>query len=208
MKFGKICAAACVAGGLWSGAASATPVTLDFEGFFNPPGGPGINTFGQTIAEDGFVLNTGAVFGGFASYSPSSVFYTGSVAMFANQSISTVVLTQDGGGAFSIGSIALATTNGLASGTPLVFTGVRSDTGIVQQAFSFDGTLQVFGFLSGFTDLVSLSWTQDPSNNVQFDNIVVDGDPVAVSAPVPAALLALLVPALFAARRARPRHTA
>ena len=203
MKFGWAAALVCAATGVFGhGNASAAPVTLDFESFANPAIGSGINSQGFTLTENGFVLNTSAGFG-FASYTSNSVFYTGSVAMFANQSAATVLLTQDGGGVFSIESIALATTNFLPSGNPLVFTGTRSDTSIVQQAFSYDATMQVYSFLPGFTDLVSLSWTQDPTNNVQFDNIVVDNAPVAVSAPGTALLFGSMVTALFARRRAR-----
>ena len=203
MKYGLAAALVCAATAIFvHGNADAAPVTLDFESFANPPIGSGINSQGFTLAENGFVLNTSAGFG-FASYAANSVFYTGSVAMFANEAGATVVLTQDGGGAFSIESIALATTNFLPSGNPLVFTGVRSDTSIVQQAFSYDATIQVYSFLPGFTDLVSLSWSQDPTNNVQFDNILVDNAPVAVPAPGMALLFGSLVTALFSVRRAR-----
>ena len=203
MKFGWAAALACAATMIFAHAnAKAAPVTLDFESFANPPIGSGINSQGFTLAENGFVLNTSAGFG-FASYAANSNFYTGSVAMFANEAGATVVLTQDGGGVFSIESIALATTNFLPSGNPLIMTGVRSDTSIIQQAFSYDETIEVYSFLPGFTDLVSLSWSQDPTNNVQFDNIVVDNAPVAVSAPGAALLMGAFAPAFFAARRAR-----
>jgi len=204
MKFGLAAALVCAATAIFfQGTAHAAPVTLDFESFPNPPGGSGIVSHGNTIVENGFVLSTNAAFGGFASYSSSSIFYTGSVAMFANQANGSVVLTQDGGGAFSIESIALATTNLLPSGNPLVITGVRSDTSIVQQAFSYGATIEVYSFTSGFTDLVSLSWTQDPSNNVQFDNIVVDNAPVAVPVAGQAMLMLLCAPLLLRARRRR-----
>ncbi len=204
MKFGLAAALVCAATTIFShGNADAALVTLDFESFPNPPGGSGIVSHGNTITENGFVLNTNAAFGGFASYSSSSGFYTGSVAMFANQANGSVLITQDGGGVFSIESISLATTNALPSGNPLVITGVRSDTSIVQQAFSYDATMQIYSFTSAFTDLISIGWTQDPSNNVQFDNVVLDNAPVAVSAPAAALLLGFMVPALFAVRRVR-----
>lgn len=203
MGIARFWSVVCVAGVLWSGAVSATPVTLDFEGFANPPGGSGINSHGNNISEDGFDLFTNAAFGGFASYSSSSGFYRGSVAMFANQVGATTLITQTGGGAFSILSIALATTNLLPTGTPLTITGVRSDTSIVQQAFSFDGTMTVYAFTSGFTDLVSLSWTTDGTNGPQIDNVVVDGNPMAVPVAGHALLLSLVLPALLARRRLR-----
>jgi len=177
------------------GAAIALPVTLDFDALSNPPGVSGLpNTHGTTIDEDGFRLITNASFGGFASFSPSSGFYTGSTSLFSNTVGSFTTLSQINGDSFSMAGIALAFRTVPESQTAsLTFTGVKSG-GPVTQTFSFvQGptiSVQNFSFGASFSDLLSVSWIQGNEGH-QFDNIQVDGAPVAAPEPGMLALFGL-----------------
>jgi len=177
-----------------SGWVRAAPVTLDFDTLGVAPSTAPI-TFGNIYDEDGFRLQTNAVFGGFGSYNnPSSVFYTGSTALFANQNGGLTTLTQLNGDPFSMTGINLAFRGPTIVGqsTSLVFTGIKSGGSTVVQTFNYDQATvapissENFLFSANFTDLISVSWLQGNEGH-QFDNIVVDGSPSS-GVPEPAGL--------------------
>lgn len=173
--------------------AVAAPVTLDFEGLANASFP--LSTYGNTVVEDGFVLSTNASFGGFATWAPGTIHYTGSNALFGNTVGSTTVLTQQNSDPFSIASMGITFTNGGINPVAefdLTFFGTKVGSGTVQQTFTigpgFNPSLQTILFSGAFSGLASLSWTH-PSQTFQFDNVVVDGAAASVAAPAAFALL-------------------
>ena len=185
-----------------AGRGYAAPVTLNFDSLPTAPVLGGVISHGNSVVENGFVFNTGAAFGGFATWPSGNSSYTGSAALFANQSLAAISLTQQNGNPFAIASIALTFTNLAQPGSQLVtFLGTKTDSSTVQQSFAVSAATQTFSFSSAFTGLTSLDWSQDSSNNHQFDNLVVDGDVAAVSAPATGALLAIVLAGLAVRRR-------
>lgn len=185
-----------IASGLFSASlnvALAAPVTLDFEGLANASFP--LSTYGNTVIEDGFVLTTNASFGGFGTWAPGTIHYTGSNALFANTQGAFTTITQQNADPFSIASIALAFTDGginpIAT-SDVTFFGTKLNNTVVQQTFTvgpgFNPAMQTFNFSNAFIGLATLMW-QHPSNTLQFDNVVVDGAAVTVPAPTALAVL-------------------
>ena len=164
-----------------TGAAQAQ-TTLDFEALPNPSNGD--NDQGVSITEDGFTLTDLAPDPfGFASIAPDganfSLNYTGSVALLNNDIGGVTRLTQDNGNPFTLNSIDLANLFlqfVRPGGDSVDFTGDVQGGGIVTQSFTLaaSNALQTFAFNASFTNLLSVSFTQDGLLN-QFDNIVVNG---------------------------------
>ena len=165
-----------------TGAAQAQ-TTLDFEALPNPSNGSFTNQ-GVSITEDGFTL-TALQHNqyGFASIASDganiSLNYTGSVALFNNTIGGVTRLTQDNGNPFTLNSIDLANLflqPVRPGGDSVDFTGDVQGGGMVTQSFTLaaSNALQTFAFNASFTNLLSVSFTQDGLLN-QFDNIVVNG---------------------------------
>ena len=164
-----------------TGAAQAQ-TTLDFNTLPNPSNGD--NDQGVSITEDGFTLTDLAPDPfGFASIASDganiSLNYTGSVALFNNTIGGVTRLTQDNGNPFTLNSIDLANLFlqfVRPGGDSVDFTGDVQGGGIVTQSFTLaaSNALQTFAFNASFTNLLSVSFTQDGLLN-QFDNIVVNG---------------------------------
>ena len=162
-----------------TGAAQAQ-TTLDFEALPNPSNGFFTNQ-GVSITEDGFTLTALPPNQyGFASLAPNTnLNYTGSVALFNNTIGGVTRLTQDNGNPFTLNSIDLANLflqPVRPGGDSVDFTGDVQGGGIVTQSFTLatSDALQTFAFNASFTNLLSVSFTQDGLLN-QFDNIVVNG---------------------------------
>ncbi len=169
-------------------------VTIAFDDV-PPPKGDELVTFVETHKEAGFTL----VHSGKDFMSPwtTNPIYVGSKTLipFVDDGVTSLTKDgEDGGGVFDVVSIDLAEApsfRGLGV-TSVKFTGTKADeSASVTQTFMTDGDfgLQTFTFdTSLFTDLVSLSWTQDFFFPHQFDNIVLsfhsydplpsDSDPV------------------------------
>jgi hypothetical protein len=110
----------------------------------------------------------------FAAFGTLEGRFPGSTALFNDTINGRTVLTKDGGGVFSIQSIALANLN--APGTVSVeFEGTRGDASVITQTLTFDSfkSLTAFAFDPGFSNLVTLAWVQESPLH-QFDNLVVD----------------------------------
>jgi hypothetical protein len=190
---------------LLSAAVQAAPVVIDFEGLPDTPESGGAMFYGTSVVEDGFEFTTNASFGGFAVRTPTGLAYTGSKALFANTIGAFTALAQQNGNPFAIFSIDLAFTNPGQTGTAdVTFTGVKSDTSIVQQIFTvgpgFVPAMQTFNFSSDFGDIVSLTWLQG-SASMQFDNINADTEAVAAPAPAPLGLALFGLAGITALRR-------
>src|ERR1035437_2457796 len=138
-------------------------------------------SFATTYTEQGFKLDDITASGtGFSTWGTSSPFYSGSTALINDNWLGLTRLTQVGGGAFALNSIALVTMYpGITDdGSDVTFTGIKTDSTIVTQTFHVaDAAAQMtFAFASGFTNLSAVTWTND-SNMHQFDNINVAAVP-------------------------------
>lgn len=163
-------------------ALAATPaqaVILDFQELtVNDTGTYHTNVVGSTYTKNGFTINAlnssnyGLEFAGTAASN-----YPGSTALFVWASGGSSRLTQVGGGTFDLSSIDLTT----AGNSSLIanFTGTKADNSTVTRSFTTDAlqnTFQTVNF-TGFTDLVSVNWTQS-AGYIQFDNINVSATAV------------------------------
>ena len=138
-------------------------------------------SFATTYTEQGFKLDDITASGaGFSTWGTSSLFFSGSTALINDNSLGTTRLTQVGGGAFALNSIALVTLypTFTPDGADVTFTGIKTDSTTVTQTFHVaDAAVQTtFAFASGFTNLSAVTWTNDP-NFHQFDNINVAAVP-------------------------------
>jgi hypothetical protein len=159
-----------------AGKTSFTEVVIDFEDLASP--GTAFVFLG-TYSADGFTLVNPSYTGpdvtdAFGSpESGNTAYYQGSAALINNHEYTATALTKDGGGAFNVESIDLAELTPTSDTTAVTFTGTRADGSTVSATFTTDGLegFETFTF-DGFTDLVSLSWSQDYPYH-QFDNIVL-----------------------------------
>jgi hypothetical protein len=106
--------------------------------------------------------------------------------LFNGNDAGITLLTQVGGGAFTLSSIDL---NGFGGIVPVTFTGTRADATTVSQTFTTDAlfsTLETFNFTK-FTNLASVSWVQVAPYH-EFDNINVSAAS-ATSVPEPFTVL-------------------
>ena len=185
-------------------ASAAHAAVIDFEALAH--NGSGFNYVGNSYVESGFQFTKGQGepfdFGVMGSGEGR---YTGSAALFNDTIGGTTTLSRVGGGVFTLSSIDVSELNYAAS-VFVNFVGELLGGGQVFATIQTDGTfgMESFLFNSAWTNLVSVSWTQDSPFH-QFDNVNVE--PGSVSpVPVPAGGL-LLVGALagLAALRRKAR---
>lgn len=181
---------------------SAEALTIiDFDPLNDP--GAGLTPIGNSYIEDGFTL----------SQDPSELFeltssnsgdfrFNGSTSLFNNTVNGVTTLIKNGGGLFSLNSIDLDWLNGVGF-VPVNFVGTKADSSTILANFTLD---QVQGFetfnFSGFNDLVSVSWIQEPSFH-QFDNIVLDSEPV----PEPLTILGTIIAGCFGVGMKRKKQS-
>lgn len=131
--------------------------------------------------------------------------YTGTTALFSNFRDDTVTLAR-ASGTFNLVSMDIANLF-LQNGGPfpqttstIVFTGYYAGGGTVTRSYTTvaDNDLHTVSF-AGFTNLSSVTWSQDGIPYHQFDNIVVT--PQAV--PEPASMAAVAIGLIGVARRRR-----
>jgi hypothetical protein len=165
-------------------AAPAQAAVLNFESL--AVNNNTINGVGNTYTENGFTVSAVNSPYGFNVYGTQAVAFPGSTAL-VNLNGETL-LTQVGGGAFTLSSIDLAN---LFSNAPIfvTFRGLRANTTTIAQTFTSSTVgLTRFNF-SNFTDLVSVDWTQ--TGSTQFDNINVSAAS-ATAVPEPLTVLGTL----------------
>jgi len=156
---------------------AAQAITIDFNGLQESDFPSGVQdgstwfTIGTNYVEDGFEL---VEFGSnqFNFWRTDAPEYPGSVAIQIGTQGDTARLTHVNGALFTLSSIDLAT---LYSAEPVsvTFNGLKSDSSTVTQSFTTSAQraiLENFTFSSDFTNLVSVTWTQDIPFH-QFDNI-------------------------------------
>lgn len=173
--------------------ASATVIDFNTVG---PLTGVNLLSVGTSYSEDGFQL----VVSGDTFAAPGSLRaeYTGQPALVVNIAANvtrTITLTALSGNPFEVDSIDLAKWINTSTKT-VSFTGNLYGGGTVLQSFNIppvaNFSLSTYSFLPTFTNLASLQWTTiTSSTNVittnnyhQFDNIVVQEQPI----PEPSAL--------------------
>jgi hypothetical protein len=149
----------------------ANTVVIDFESLRID--GASFIDVGSNYIEDDFTISK-AIQDPFNLHSINSGDYgwSGSTSLVNNTSNGTITLTQNGGGTFSLYSIDLDWLNRSAP-VPVNFIGTKFDNSNINAHFDLDLArgFQTFNFTE-FTDLVSVSWRQEPAYH-QFDNIVV-----------------------------------
>ncbi|MEM7593271.1 MAG: PEP-CTERM sorting domain-containing protein [Cyanobacteria bacterium P01_A01_bin.83] len=196
-----VAGATCIALGT-VGSARAENTVIDFESLAQPGGG--LTRHGFVYGEDGYTLtNNGRPFD-FGTFNTGERRYQGSTALFNLTIGGEIVLTKDDGGLFDLLSIDLGELNVPVS-TSVSFVGTKSDSTTVEKTFNLDGIfgLETFAF-EGFSQLTSVSWTQDSPFH-QFDNIVVAD---SKSTPEPASMLGLLgIAALGTASKLKNKKT-
>ena len=166
---------------------AAKAIVIDFNGLQESDFPSGVQNgstwfaIGTSYVEDGFELveDGRSQFNFWRTNAPE---YPGSVAIQIGSGGDTASLTQVNGGLFTLSSIDLAT---LYSTQPVsvTFNGLKSDSSTVTQSFTTSAlraTLENFTFSPDFTNLVSVTWTQDVPYH-QFDNINVS--PIATAVP-------------------------
>jgi hypothetical protein len=145
---------------------------------------------GSSVTHDGFTfLSTPNIYGGYLGvWQDSSLNHplggTSSTSLLEYYAYAQTTMTEVNNNPFDLNAIDLAPWGALQFGSlDVTFVGTRSDSSIVQQTFTVlnsDGAipiLQHFVF-SGFTDLVSVSFTQGESlvtsTAYQFNNLIVN----------------------------------
>jgi hypothetical protein len=159
-------------------------IVLDFESLTTP--GDSFVGVDTPYAESGFVFSSSSSIG-FAAWETDNSNFAGSTALFNNSNHETTTLQRADGGAFDLKTIDMSflfnTDQQSAEDT---FTGIKADSSIVTQLITFG---PAFGFqtysFTGFSDVVSVSWSDD-SFPTQFDNIRVSG---TAAVPEPSSLV-------------------
>jgi hypothetical protein len=164
----------------------AQAVVINFDALDDNVSG----TVGDTYTQNGFTIRNSP---GTAPYNFGLAYWgnqmpqsPGSTSLFNNTG-TTTILSQVGGGAFTLLSIDLADLTNITS-APATFTGFRADNSTVTQNLNTDSLpgLQTFNF-SNFTNLVSVNIS---NASVQFTNICIDsGCSTATAVPEPFTVL-------------------
>jgi len=167
---------------------------------------------GAAYTENGFVITNMATEAenGFppslASVGTRAFEFSGSTALFNDNWGGPTVMTREGGGLFTLSSIALSELYiyddgpGVNPEFDVEFSGFFSDGSIISQTFTMDGLtgVEVFSFESEFTNLISVSWMQT-QDFYQFDDI--KASPV----PEPSSILLFGIGILFFAGSRRKK---
>lgn len=196
----------------------SSAVVIDFESLYQR--GDGYYGVGSLYAEDGYqVVGSGAWDNPLRIVEDNAVdsgfIWAGSTGMHHGFIDEVVTLTSLSGSPFTIDSIDLSrlvVQQGSAFGAS--FTGTTTDGSVLEATFnatqsSTEYAFVTFYFDSLWTDLVSVSWTQDAAIGFhQFDNIVVSAStvvnpPTNVSLPATAALFGLGLFGLGCVRKKR-----
>jgi hypothetical protein len=180
---------------------SAEALTIiDFEPLNDP--GTGDTDVGTSYSEDGFTLKAPNLR---SINSPSSRF-NGSTSLFDNTFGGVTTLIKDGGGLFSLNSIDLDWLNGVGP-VPVNFVGTKADSSTILANFTLDQDqgFETFNF-SGFNDLVSVSWEQEPGFH-HIDNIVLDREPIPEPIPEPLTILGTIVAGCFGVGMKRKKQS-
>jgi hypothetical protein len=163
-------------------ASAAHAVVIDFESLQHID--TNVQFHGFTYSEDGFTITNITGLNPLATFGTLDSRFTGSTALFNNDGDGTTQLARTDGGVFNLQSIDLAELSGSSVAT-VSFTGNLTGGGTVMQAFNLDGVAfgaETFAF-SGFSNLVSVTWTQ-ASPFHQFDNIDVSNVPLPAALPL------------------------
>lgn len=149
----------------------AQAVVLNFESLAQ--NNDFVNSVGTSYTENGFTVSqVGTQTAPLRVWGTQSGNYPGSTALFNDNNNGVNRLTQVGGGAFTLSSIALANLSNTSALTSVTFTGLKADTTTISQIFTTNASgLTNFNF-TNFTNLVSVDWTQAAPFH-QFDNINV-----------------------------------
>ena len=165
-----------------------TPIACATGGS-HPPFGIRWNTY----TEAGFTLNSRDL-NGLATWCADGPGYAGP-GMFAAGNSSSILLTKNGGGTFSIDAIELAQLfNGTRPVGSFSFIGNLSGGGTVFQTFTIDAqaggqpTFAPHVFDATWTNLISVDFPVEDFPYFQFTNIVLDG---ATTVPEPASMVLL-----------------
>jgi PEP-CTERM motif len=178
-------------------AQAATVVT--FESLAQP--GIDFQSVGTSYSEAGFTFASGNILGFVAAETGNTDSFFGSTALFENAPNAITTLTESGGAAFTLDSIDLAPAlTAFPADATITFSGALSGGGTVSQSFTLNNSylFQTF-FFSGFTNLLSVSWSQNYAFH-QFDNVVLNS---TVPEPGALALVALGLVGMAGLRRKR-----
>lgn len=156
-------------------------------------------TFLPSYTESGFLFSVKTGLGGASTFaSPGSAatsYYAGSAALSPSAAGGVTTLTRVDGGSFNFTSIALsewfsnrAMDRTFPSWYLKTFTGKFADGSTVASVVTLDNIFgfQTFNFGSTFSDIISVSWTNNAAY-YQFDNVTVSQSAV----PEPATMLLL-----------------
>ena len=173
--------ASLLAVGMTALASGSFAQVIDFEDL-NNNGAGGFTLYGDNVNSGGFnfasVLHAGDP-AAIASWTADiGGPYTGSVAIFANYFDDSLNMTQIGGGIFSVTSIDMADVFLGSTSDFITFTGTHADfTTTIEVVQLTDGSaLQTYN-LSTMNNLISLNINDNPSNDLQIDNINVSTVP-------------------------------
>jgi hypothetical protein len=181
----------------------AGAATINFSGLASD--GPGYNNYGFSLTYSGFKFtSTPDVYGdgvvGLVVWQNQNVDHpiggASATSLLEYFAYATTTMTEAGNKAFNVNAIDLAPYrfdqhNGTPTPFDVTFYGTKSNNSIVQQTFTVNNNsgspvLQHFVF-NGFTDIMSLSFTQgvspgSPYSAYQFNNIAVAPVPIPPSA--------------------------
>jgi hypothetical protein len=197
--------------------AIAEPITIDFDELTSNDAQ--IRSVGGVYSVDGFTFTAVmAPFGNdpaFLTIGTLSSSFDGSTSIYNGNSLTETVLTRSDGGRFNLFSIDLAELPNFdgTTGKPidlgsffLTFYGTRFDGSVVEATAKIGPFPDVTTFaFSGFTNLLSVEWTQGPGGaqgpTHQFDNVRVN------EVPEPGTLLLLVTGVLAVGRWRRTRSS-
>lgn len=171
-------------------AAAGEQVVIDFQSLEVED--DAIHDWGHSYEEESYVVSNPVQDETLRTVGTLNSRYPGSTAMFNSQSGGVVTVDRADGEAFDAFSIKLANFN--PSGRAIVnFVGNQVGGSTVETTFMVSEenenqiVLEEF-FFDGFTNLLSLEWTQEPNLFHQFDDITVTSDSVDVcgNCPCPA----------------------
>jgi hypothetical protein len=181
---------------------SASAQVIDFEDVANNGVG-GFTLHGDVVNSGGYTFASTTLPGAtdaIASWTADiGSFYTGSVAIFANYNTDSLMMTQVGGGAFSVTSIGVADVFCQPTNLLITLIGTLPDFSTVQEQFNLtDGSSMQSYAVNSMNGIISMEIIgQDGFQEPQIDNVVVAVPEPGTFVAVGVGLIALL------ARRSR-----